>query len=157
MSATGSEVVSVFTGLEPSFRAVATAVVPEAESLDATGWAAVESIVERALEDRPAKMRRQLRLFLRVIDFLPVPRTGRRFRALDPAGRREVLERLERSRLLLLRRGFWGLRTLVFMGYYARPEAASAIGYSASPRGWEARREGLPPARGGAEPGGGAG
>ena len=33
--------------------------------------------------------------------------------------------------LLLLRRGFWGLRTLVFLGYYARPEAAAEIGYRA--------------------------
>ena len=42
--------------------------------------------------------------------------------------------------MLAVRRGFWGLRTLVFMGYYARPEAAAAIGYRADVRGWEARR-----------------
>ena len=49
-------------------------------------------------------------------------------------------DRVERSRVLLLRRGFWGLRTLVMLGYYGRPEAARAIGYRASPLGWEARR-----------------
>jgi len=129
-------------GHQATFRAVATTVVPEAGTLDAEGWLAVEAIIERTLADRPAKIRRQLRLFLRTIDLLPVARTGRRFRALGPERRREVLERLERSRLLLVRRGFWGLRTLVFMGYYARPEAAAAIGYDASALGWEAVRHG---------------
>ena len=42
--------------------------------------------------------------------------------------------------LLLLRRGFWGLRTLIFMGYYGRDAARDAIGYRADPRGWEIRR-----------------
>jgi hypothetical protein len=51
-----------------------------------------------------------------------------------------LLRGIENSRLLLLRRGIWGLRTLVFMGYYARPEAAAALGYAAAPRGWELRR-----------------
>jgi hypothetical protein len=41
---------------------------------------------------------------------------------------------------LLLRRGSWGLRTLVLMGYYGRPDAKQEIGYRADPRGWEARR-----------------
>jgi hypothetical protein len=42
--------------------------------------------------------------------------------------------------MLLLRRGIWGLRTLAFMAYYERPEAAAEIGYRATARGWEARR-----------------
>jgi hypothetical protein len=28
-----------------------------------------------------------------------------------------------------LRHGFWGVKTLIFMGYYGRPEAAAEIGY----------------------------
>jgi len=59
---------------------------------------------------------------------------------LDPARRARFLDSLQTSRLLLARRGIWGLRTLVLMGYYGRPRAAAAIGYRADPRGWEARR-----------------
>src|SRR5207244_1401337 len=60
--------------------------------------------------------------------------------AQDPARRARFLDSLQTSRLLLARRGIWGLRTLVLMGYYGRPRAAAAIGYRADPRGWEARR-----------------
>ena len=37
-----------------------------------------------------------------------------------------------------IRCGFWGLRTLVFLGYYGRPSGVQATGYRADPRGWEA-------------------
>ena len=66
--------------------------------------------------------------------------SGRRFSALDVARRTRFLLALQNSPVLLLRRGIWGLRTLVFMGYYGRPEAAALIGYRADARGWEARR-----------------
>jgi hypothetical protein len=67
-------------------------------------------------------------------------RRGRRFPRLAPAGRVRCLLRFQDSPILLLRRGFWGLRTLAFMGYYGRAEAAAGIGYAASAAGWEARR-----------------
>jgi hypothetical protein len=75
-----------------------------------------------------------------MIEMAPVLRYGRGFTALDDARRTAVLHVLQDAPLLLLRRGFWGLRTLVLMGYYARPAAAAQIGYRADARGWEARR-----------------
>ena len=125
--------------VRPAFRAIATTVVPEAAALDDAGWRELEGIVEHALAQRPPRLRRQLLLFIRVIERLPV-RRGRRFSALPPAARARFLAALERAPLLLVRRGFWGLRTLILMGYYARPAAATAVGYRADPRGWEARR-----------------
>lgn len=122
------------------FRALAATFVPEASALDESGWAAAEAIVEQALAERPAAVRRQIGLLVRVLQFLPVLRWGRPFTSLDAAVRLRFLEALQRSPVLLLRRGVWGLRTLAFMGYYARPEAAGPIGYRADPRGWEARR-----------------
>jgi hypothetical protein len=53
-----------------------------------------------------------------------------------PTRRAKFLEEVERSPLLLVRRGFWGIRTLIMMGYYARPEAKAEIGYRATGRGW---------------------
>lgn len=123
-----------------TLRAIAGAVVPEAERLNDAEWAEMEGIVEWAVAQRPRAMQRQLVTFIRAINVLPVARFGRTFAALDPARRTRVLRALESHPLLVLRRGFWGLRTLLFMGFYTRPEAMREIGYAADPRGWEARR-----------------
>jgi hypothetical protein len=122
-----------------TFRAIATAVVPEASTLDEAGWSALEALVEQTLSRKPAGMQRQLVTFVRAIEHLPRLRWGRPFTALAPEKRARFLSGLEHAPVLILRRGFWGLRTLVFLGYYARPEAAAAIGYRADARGWEAR------------------
>src|SRR2546428_2371703 len=83
-------------------------VVPEAAQLDAAGWTDFERIVERALADRPASLRRGLKLFLRLIDWIAVARYARRFSALDAARRTRLLASIERAPLLLVRRGLWG-------------------------------------------------
>jgi hypothetical protein len=121
------------------FRSIAQVIVPEAETLDESGWAELEEIVERALIARGPSVRRQLRVLVSALNLLPLFRFGRTFRSLDAARRTKFLLAVESAPLLLLRRGFWGLRTLIFMGYYGRAEAAAAIGYRADPRGWEVR------------------
>ncbi len=126
--------------VRPILRAIGTTVVPEADRLDEAEWTAVERIVADALAARPRGLRRQLLLLLRLVEWLPLVRHGRRFTRLDAARRTRFLERLQDAPLLLLRRGCWGLRTLLLMGYYGRPEAARAIGYAADPRGWEVRK-----------------
>ena len=122
------------------FRALATSVVPEASQLDAAQWDEVEDIVDRALAARGPTVRCQLTLYIALLEWLPLLRYGRRFSQLDAGRRTRWLGRLQGAPVLLLRRGFWGLRTLVLMGYYGRPGAATAIGYGADLRGWEARR-----------------
>ena len=130
----------VLDPVRPVFRAIAQTVVPEATRLSEDEWAGVEAIVERALAPRPPRLRRQLVVLIRLLQWLPLFRYGRPFTALDPAHRTRFLASIQDAPLLLLRRGFWGLRTLALMGYYARPEAAAEIGYRARPEGWEARR-----------------
>jgi hypothetical protein len=131
---------SPFVSVRGIFRAVATAVVPEAIRLDEAGWLELEQIIGGALEARPDGLRRQLRIFIRALDVLPVFRYGRTFRGLDPIRRNAFLLGIQDAPLLLLRRGFWGLRTLIFMGYYGREEGRAETGYRADPRGWEAPR-----------------
>jgi hypothetical protein len=118
--------------------------VPESDALDASSWREVETIVARALGARPASVRRQLAAFVRLLSVVALVRYRRTFTQLTQAERFMLLDSLSRSRLLLVRRGVWGLRTLAFMGYYARPAAADAIGYRASAAGWAARTS--PPA-----------
>jgi len=130
---------SALDGVRPIFRAVATTVVPESRSLVPDSWVEVERIVEQALVDRPPKVQRQIRAFLRLLNVIAFVTAARKFTTLDEARRLALLERLARSRLLLIRRGVWGVRTLAFMGYYARPSAAQEIGYRASAAGWNAR------------------
>lgn len=122
------------------FRAVAATVVPEASNLDEEGWAELEGLVARSLRDRPKALQRRIRLFLQLVEWAPVLRLGRRFTALEPRQRERILANLQSHPLSLIRVGFWGIRTLAFLGYYGRPAAAEAIGYRPDARGWEARR-----------------
>ena len=126
--------------VRPVFRALVSAVVPEAATLDEATWHEVEKLVDTGLRARPASLQRRVLVFLRCMEWLPVARYGRRFTALDPRRRAQFLSYLEDHPVRLIRVGFWGVRTLALLGYYARPEAAKAIGYAADPRGWEARR-----------------
>lgn len=122
--------------MRTTFRALVTAIVPEAHALGAREWDELEAIVEAALAKRPPALRRQLLLFVRLLNLLPAARWGRTFERLDGVRRARFLAALEHSRVFLLRRGFWGVRTLAFMGYYARPAAYREIGYDARLCGW---------------------
>jgi len=124
--------------VEPEFRALAKSFVPELAGADDEEWRRVVAIVDRALRLRPRTVQRQVVLLIRVLDWLPLIRSGRRFVALDRDRRSAFLERVQDSRWLLLRRGVWGLRCLVFMGYYARPEVHTRLGYRAHRDGWDA-------------------
>lgn len=129
--------------LEPvriPFRAMAAVLVPAMSRLDPVGWERAEAVVEAALAERPEGVRRQLVLFIRMVDLAPLLWWGRSFTGLDPERGERLLRSLERSPVLALRRGVWGLRTLALMGFYGRPEAGAAIGYRAHPDGWSARR-----------------
>lgn len=120
--------------------AIAETVVPATTALDSGGWDALDRTVANAVALRPPRLRRQLRLFIRAIEWLPLLRYGRPFTRLHPERRRRFLASLEHAPLLLIRRGFWGLRTLIFMGYYTQSRTIAALGYRADPRGWNARR-----------------
>jgi hypothetical protein len=122
-----------------TFYAIATTVVPESSALDDRAWAEVHAVIDAVVAKRDTRVRRQLATFLRLLQVLPIPRYGRPLTSLSPRQRRDFLEWIERSPFLVVRRGFWGIRTLVFMGYYARADVAAAIGYRASADGWEAR------------------
>jgi hypothetical protein len=114
--------------------------VPDAATLDETAWRAMDASIAQALSKRPPSVRRQLALFVRILDALPLLRWGRRFHTLGAARRVRFLDAMQYSPIPLLRRGLWGLRTLVFLGYYARPDVQTTLGYRATSRGWAVRR-----------------
>ncbi len=125
--------------IRPTLRAAAEAFVPEIGAADPAAWNRLEEILAGALGRRPPALRRQLLFFVRVLDLLALARHGRRLAGVPLDRRTALLERLAGSPVLLLRRGVWGLRTLVQMGWYGQADVQAALGYRATPAGWEAR------------------
>lgn len=111
-------------------RAVAVRVAPPIAGLDADGDARFVAIVGKALADRPPALVRQFRLFLELLRWAPLLRFGAPFERLGPARQDDVLRFLLDAPVAKLRSGFWGLRALVFMGYYGQTEAWPAIRYA---------------------------
>jgi hypothetical protein len=114
-------------------------IVPETTVLDEAGWLRLEEIISDNLADRPEKVRDQLSLFIRVAGFLPRLRFGRSLESLTGEQQARYLESLQDFPLLLIRRGFWGLRTLVYMGFYCQDRVRRGIGYGATTEGWGKR------------------
>lgn len=126
--------------LRTALRALAESFIPETAAASATELAHLVAGIERALAARPESMRRQLGLFVRVLDAAARLRYRRGLATLDAVRRTALLESFARSPVLLFRRGIWGLRTLIMLGWYTQPSVVAALGYRASPAGWEARR-----------------
>jgi len=134
MDGPGSE--SVLSSLQDPLRAIGSVVLPSPQALDEEGWIKAEKIMEGALASKTPGIKRQIRLFLRLANLLPILSTGRTLAKLPREKRATFLQRLHRSPLLPLRRGMWGIRTLIFMGYYNQDPIRKEIGYAADPRGW---------------------
>ncbi|MBI4368763.1 MAG: hypothetical protein HY547_00885 [Elusimicrobia bacterium] len=115
----------------------ASVIVPEAARLDAGSKEEFLRIIERALETRPVAMQRQFKMLLRLLNLAPVFYYGRTFDTLETQKRREFFSWLQGGPIGLLRKGFWGLKAMVFMGYYGQPEAASTVAYAPSKEGNE--------------------
>jgi hypothetical protein len=128
------------TSSDPVVRAFVCTVVPEAAALNEERWSELRRLLDLALRDRPAALRRRVRLAFHFIQWLPLFRYARPFTALDPARRARFLSFLENNSLQPVRTGFFGLRTLALLGYYGQPQAAAEIGYAATARGWDAPR-----------------
>ena len=117
------------------FLALAARIVPGSASLDAEACGRMLALVEETLATRPGRTVRELALFLRVLRWLPALRYGRPLDRLGPAVQDAALRWFQDSPVTLFRKGFWGVKTLVYLGYYGRPEAASTIGYRPSTNG----------------------
>ena len=128
--------------LREAFRVLALAFIPEMEALDAGGWQRAEAAASGALGRRPAAVRRQLGLFVRFLDMWSLARHGRRLAHLDPVALRGWLEHIQFGSCTLFRKGLWGLRTVVFIGYYGLAETRERVGYGAHPGGWRSRAGG---------------
>ncbi len=112
------------------FETVAATITPEVAAMNDDARSRMAEIVDAALRDRGEPVCRQFRVFLQVVRLAPVARYGRTFGRLDPARRIAVLSWLQDCPISLLRKGFWGLKAVVFMGYYGQPQHWPEIGYA---------------------------
>lgn len=117
---------------------VACRVVPEVQELEPDRLVQFFAIIDRALQDRPEGVRRQFSVFLGVIRWAPLLRFGAPFDRLAPHQQDAWLTFLQSCPLSLLRKGFWGLKAIVFMGYYGQPEVWTEVGYAPQLRRKEA-------------------
>lgn len=91
----------------------------------------VAGFVDGYLAKAPRRMRRDLGRFLAYVEQLAPASVLRaaRFTHLAPDDQDRVLAALESSSSDLLRGGFDGLKSLLFMGYYRDPRTWKIIGY----------------------------
>jgi hypothetical protein len=115
----------------------ADASIPTADDLDVAGF--VDVWVARL----PERVQRDLGRFLAYVEHLAPVGAGfaSRFTRLSPADQDAVLASIEASSSDLLRAGFDGLRSLVFLGYYRDARTWRIVGYdgplvSRPPGGW---------------------
>ena len=109
---------------------LAARIVPESTELDAAGAGRFFGIIDNALQEREPSVRRQFAVFLGVLRWAPLFRYGGPFEKLRAERQDAVLRFFEDCPLSLLRKGIWGLKAMVFMGYYGQPETNEFVGYA---------------------------
>jgi hypothetical protein len=111
---------------------LAARLAPDSTPLDADGRRRFREIVAGALAERPDAVVKQIRLFLRLLRLAPALRYGRTFDRLPPERQDAVLRAFQDAPVQKLRQGLWGVKALVFMGYYAQPQVAPRLNYTPS-------------------------
>ena len=111
-------------------RVLAARIVPETAELDSAGMSRFFGLIDEALLERPPSVRRQFGTYLGLLRWAPLVRFGGSFEKLSDDRQDAVLGWFESCPVGLLRAGFWGLKVLIFMGYYGPPETNAVVGYS---------------------------
>ncbi|MBI4052333.1 MAG: hypothetical protein HY400_07485 [Elusimicrobia bacterium] len=116
---------------------LASRIVPEAKDLDAQARERFFNLIENALSSKPDSIKRQIALFLFVLKWFPALRYGGSLDRLPPKNQDSALMWFQEAPVALIRKGFWGIKTLIFMGYYGRPEVGEGVHYRPSKKGNE--------------------
>jgi len=112
--------------------AIAPRIVPAAAQMTPAARDAMAALIDGTLASRTPAMRRQFRLFLLALRWLPFLRYLRRLDHLDGSRQDAALRWFQDHPLQIVRGGFWGVRTLLLLGYYGQPAAGASIAYTPS-------------------------
>ena len=113
---------------------LAGCIVPESAGAPPQVTDPLLAAVDEELQPRPRLQQIEFKLLLFAIRWMTVPFTLRRFERLAPERQTRWLRFLESAPLTLLRVGIWGLKTLVFLGYYTQDGVLQQIRYFPSKR-----------------------
>jgi hypothetical protein len=108
---------------------LAARIVPEVEDAEAEVKDCLVAIVDHALVLQAPSQRLLFKLLLFFLQWITVPFTLHRLERLPPAWQDAVLRLFEGAPLTILRAGIWGVKTLVFMGYYGQEVIERRIEY----------------------------
>jgi len=114
---------------------LATRVVPPCTNLDEPARDEMMRLIDVAVSQRDRSMQRQLGLFLWVIRVVARLRGLRRIERLSPEKLDSLMRWLERNPVSLVRKGFWGVKALILLGYYGQGPIRQALGYLPKLRG----------------------
>ena len=112
--------------------------IPATAQLTLAELAPVLARVDERLADEPPALQRQLRLFVRILWWLPLFTNLRTMGSLSAPARVRLLSWLQDCPVTKLRLGLWGLRTLLFLGWYGDPAVQAKLGYRPNIGGWDA-------------------
>lgn len=108
---------------------LANRIVPESAGAPAQVTDPLLAAIDEELRPRPRLQQLEFKLLLLAIRWMTVPFTLRRFERLSAERQDGWLRFLENAPLTLLRAGIWGLKTLVFLGYYTQDGVQRRILY----------------------------
>lgn len=114
---------------------LAQRIAPGTRDLSSDGIQAFFRILREGLAGRPPALQRQFLVFLSAVRWLPALRFGAPFDRLTPEKQDAALRWFQNAPASLLRKGFWGLKTLIYMGYFGQPELAEKFAYRPSREG----------------------
>jgi hypothetical protein len=112
--------------------AIAPCIVPASAQMTPAARDTMLSLIEGTLASRTPAMRRQFGLFLGALRWLPCLRYLRPLDRLDHGRQDAALRWFQDHPLQIMRGGFWGVRTLLLLGYYGQPATGPSIAYTPS-------------------------
>ena len=116
---------------------LARRIVPEVAGLTEEEQGEVVRTVDGALAEREPAIQVQFKLFMDMLRWSTLLRYGRPLDMLSPGDQDTVLRAHEETGVQKMRTGIWGLKTMVYMGYYGNPDRAGLLHYTPSLRGNE--------------------
>lgn len=109
-------------------------IIPEVAGAEPEVKRCLTATVDQALRLQPPAQRFLFKLLLFALQWMTVPFTLRRLDHLPPGWQDALLRFLESAPLRILRAGIWGIKTLVFMGYYGQETVERRVQYLPSKR-----------------------
>jgi hypothetical protein len=104
-------------------------IVPESAGAPAQVTEPLLAAIDEELRPRPRLQQLEFKVLLFAIRWMTVPVTLRLFDRLPGARQDRWLHFLENAPLTVVRVGIWGLKTLVFLGYYTQDGVRQRIRY----------------------------